>query len=218
MTKTCANSTSWDEARLRSLAARRLLPAPTTPSSHPSAPSDFDLNPDVRPTSDTTSLREAAVLIPILAGDQLRVLLTERTSDLPTHPGQIAFPGGKIDSKDGNPLSAAFRETEEEVGIEPKFIEPLGYVEPYTTGTGFLVTPVVAMIRQGFSLRPDAREVASVFEVPLDFLLDERNHRVDTRSWRGADRRYYAMPFEGRYIWGVTAGIIRALHRRLTAT
>jgi 8-oxo-dGTP pyrophosphatase MutT (NUDIX family) len=111
--------------------------------------------------------------------------------------------------------SAALREAHEEVGLDPALVETLGYLEPYRTGTGFLITPVVAFIQPGFTPRPDPAEVASAFTVPLAFLLDERNHEIHSREWRGAERHFYAMPYQNRYIWGATAGIIRTLCRRL---
>lgn len=213
---------SWpalDEDAFRVLAATHLLSAPVvvpTPVTAPvPRPSDYDLNPTVRPT-DAPQLRPAAVLVPIVIGAPLNVLLTQRTTHLAAHAGQIAFPGGKIEPQDETPLAAALREAQEEIGLDPGFVEPLGYVEPYETSTGFLVTPVVAAVKPGFSLRPDPHEVADIFTVPLAFLLDEANHRIDARDWRGAKRHFYAIPHEGRYIWGATAGIIRALHRRLT--
>lgn len=179
-------------------------------------PSDFDLDPGTRP-AEVPPLRPAAVLVPVVPGAGLNVLLTQRTAHLTAHAGQIAFPGGKIEPSDDGPVAAALREAEEEIGLRPEFVEPLGFVEPYETGTGFIITPVVAHVAPGFSLAPDPQEVAGVFEVPLAFLLDERNHRIETRQWRGAERRYYAIPHEDRYIWGATAGIIRALWRRLSA-
>lgn len=217
MERTLPDLAALDETQFRRLAQDRLLETPPEGWNEAGSPSDYDLNPDARNFQIGEVLRPAAVLIPILIGNPLRVLLTERTDSLPSHAGQIAFPGGKIDNSDSGPLEAAVREAYEEVGLERRYIEPVGYVEPYRTGTGFLVTPVVAMVRHGFSLTPDPREVASVFEVPLSFLLDTENHRIDTVFWRGAERRFYAMPYEGRYIWGATAGIIRALHRRLSA-
>jgi 8-oxo-dGTP pyrophosphatase MutT (NUDIX family) len=190
------NWPALDEDAFRILAATHLLSAPVvsqTPVTGPGPrPSDYDLNPSVRP-ADATQLRPAAVLVPIVIGAPLNVLLTQRTTHLAAHAGQ------------------------EEIGLDPGFVEPLGYVEPYETSTGFLVTPVVAAVKPGFSLRPDPHEVADIFTVPLAFLLDEANHRIDARDWRGAKRHFYAIPHEGRYIWGATAGIIRALHRRLTA-
>lgn len=204
-----------DARRFRSLAEARLLKDPPPASMALRAPSDYDLNPGDRPTVPS-GLRAAAVLIPVVACEPMSVVLTQRTAHLPSHAGQIAFPGGKIETGEG-PLEAALREAEEEIGLDRAFVEPLGFVEPYETGTGFLVTPVVAHVRPGFTLVPDPQEVASVFEVPLAFLLDEANHRIDARIWRGAERRYYAIPHEDRYIWGATAGIIRALTRRLSA-
>jgi 8-oxo-dGTP pyrophosphatase MutT (NUDIX family) len=205
-----------DAGQFRALALQRLLPQPPDLPAWRNGPSDFDLNPGTRP--DTVApLRPAAVLVPVVAGARPSVLLTQRTAHLAAHAGQIAFPGGKIEGDDPGPLAAALREAEEEIGLHRDFVEPLGFVEPYETGTGFIVTPVIAHVSQGFCLKPDPSEVASVFEVPLAFLLDEANHRIDTRPWRGAERRFYAIPHEDRYIWGATAGIIRALWRRLSA-
>lgn len=212
-------SATLDEDRLRRLAIERLLagPAEAGPDGRIAGrfvPSDFDLNPEARP-APLPHLKPAAVLVPIVTGPMLDVVLTERTAHLAAHAGQIAFPGGRIEADDDGPLAAAMRETAEEIGLAASFIEPLGYLEPYQTSTGFLVTPVVAAITPGFELKPDPYEVADVFRVPLAFLLDERNHRIDSRMWQGRERHFYSMPYEGRYIWGATAGIIRTLTRRL---
>lgn len=182
-------------------------------------PSDYDLNPDIAPDRGSTriaDLKPAAVLVPIIARPEKTLLLTERTAHLAAHAGQIAFPGGKIETHDSGPLAAALREANEEIGLDTRFISPLGYLEPYRTGTGYLITPLVALVEPGFTLDPDPSEVAAVFEVPLPFLMDANNHRIDSRNWLGAERRFYAMPFEQHYIWGATAGIIRTLYRRLT--
>ncbi len=210
-----ATACTVDAFRVR---AKRLL-------AHPMAfvegahPGDFDLNPDAetRMLGAARALIPAAVLVPIVMRANLTVLLTVRTGHLPQHAGQIAFPGGRIEDDDGGPLGAALREAKEEIGLDPAFVEPLGFLEPYRTGTGFAITPVVALIEPHFELMPDPSEVADVFEAPLDFLMDAANHRIESRLWRGAERRFYAMPYEQRYIWGATAGILKALHRRLFA-
>jgi 8-oxo-dGTP pyrophosphatase MutT (NUDIX family) len=179
---------------------------------------DWDLNPEM--LADFAVMppaRPAAVLVGVVAGDELTVLLTERTADLPTHAGQIAFPGGKIEPEDQGPIDAAIREAWEEIGLDRSHVEPLGFLDSYRTGTGFSVAPVVAIVRPGFQLAPDPREVADVFEVPLSFLMDEANHQKHARGWKGRQRHYYAMPYGERYIWGATAGMIRNMHQRLFA-
>lgn len=168
----------------------------------------FDADPEAR-----AALRLAAVLIPVIAhNDAATVLLTQRTEHLPAHAGQIAFPGGKVEEADETPLSAALREAEEEVGLPLNHVEPIGYLRPYHTRTGFHIVPVVALVRPGFTLRLDTREVAEAFEVPLSFLMNPENHRRHSRVLRGERRYFFAMPYENRYIWGVTAGIIRELY------
>src|SRR6185312_9850701 len=175
---------------------------------------DFDLSPDLIPEAEWAPLTAAAVLIPIVARAELTVLLTQRTEGLPHHAGQIAFPGGRMEATDRDPIATALREAQEEIGLDPRFVEPLGYLDAYRTGTGYRIFPVVALVRPGFALKLDAREVADAFEVPLSFLMDERNHQMHVRSMRGVERRFYAMPFEERYIWGATAGIMRNMHQR----
>lgn len=202
-----------DEAAFRRVAAGRLEPNPLPGYSAITSPSDYDLNPQM-PAPPPQDLKGAAVLVPVIAANPLTVLLTERTDHLPSHAGQIAFPGGKIEEGE-SPLETALREAWEEIGLEARYVEPLGFIEPYRTGTGFLVTPAIALVRPGFTLNLNHGEVASAFEVPLAFLLDPSNHRVESRFWRGAERRFYAMPYQERYIWGATAGIIKTLHRRL---
>jgi 8-oxo-dGTP pyrophosphatase MutT (NUDIX family) len=155
------------------------------------------------------------VLIPVVDHPEPTVLLTLRTSGLSTHAGQIAFPGGRIDPSDVSPLAAALREAEEEIGLEQSVIEPLGYLRPYLSGTGFRIVPTVARIAPGFALRINPKEVEDTFEVPLAFLMGPENHQQHSREWRGMMRTYYAMPFGERYIWGVTAGILRNLYERL---
>lgn len=193
----------------------RLLPAPVA-LAQGDHPSDYDLNREIDPArgAGLAALLPAAVLVPIMNRDPMTVLLTERTTHLQAHAGQIAFPGGKIEPGE-DALEAALREAEEEVGLPRTAVEPLGYLEPYRTGTGFSIVPVVALVTPGFALTPDPHEVADAFEVPLAFLMDAANHRIESRLWSGAERRFYAMPYEQRYIWGATAGIIRTLYRRL---
>jgi 8-oxo-dGTP pyrophosphatase MutT (NUDIX family) len=198
----------------RNLAAERLLPAPLAQPLATATPSDFELNPEMDP-NERAPLIPAAVLVPVCARDTLTVLLTERTPHLTVHGGQIAFPGGRIDVGDAGAAAAALREANEEIGLDPRLVEPLGFLDPYRTSTGYLITPLVALVEPRFTLTVNPHEVAGVFEVPLGFLMDQTNHRIESRDWRGAERRFYAMPYEQRYIWGATAGIIRTLHRRL---
>ncbi len=163
-----------------------------------------------------TDLRAAAVLVPIIERPEgPTMLLTVRAAHLPTHSGQVAFPGGKVEDADGGPAAAALRETYEEVGINPDLVSVAGCIDVYQTGTAYRVLPVLGFVKPNFELNVDANEVADVFEVPLDFILDPRNHRVETREFQGHDRRFYAMNYNGYFIWGATAGMIRNLTDRL---
>ncbi|WP_300542121.1 CoA pyrophosphatase [Maricaulis sp.] len=176
--------------------------------------SDGDLNGGL--PDRVTPPREAAVLAPLIVHDgPPRLLLTERAAHLPRHAGQIAFPGGRVDPAGETPAQAAVRELEEEVGIAPEHVELIGRFDGYLTVTGFHVTPFVGVLRPGYVLRPDPGEVADVFETPFDFLMDPANHRRHSRAWQGHTRHFYAMPWEGRYIWGATAGMLKSLHDRL---
>ena len=158
----------------------------------------------------------AAVLFPIVLRELApTVLLTQRTAHLRDHPGQVSFPGGRVEADDASPAETALRETEEEIGLSRRHIEVVGYLPDYFTGTGFRVTPVVAWVRPPFSLQPDAIEVADVFEVPLNFLLDQDNHQRMAIHVAGLRRAFFTMPYQDRFIWGATAGMIRALHDRL---
>jgi 8-oxo-dGTP pyrophosphatase MutT (NUDIX family) len=163
-------------------------------------------------------VRPAAVLIPVVDHPQPTVLLTQRAAHLNDHAGQIAFPGGKIDSTDASPLETALREAEEEIGLCREFVDPIGYLDLYGTSFGFRILPAVARVRPGFSLRINKSEVDDAFEVPLAFLMDPANHQVHSREFRGMERSYYAMPFAERYIWGATAGILRMLYERICQT
>ncbi len=209
------DASSLSEAGFRRLAGRTLhREAPELDGLR--GPSDFDLNPDLAAElSGHPPPCPAAVLVPIVVRARLNVLLTQRTDSLSRHPGQIAFPGGKMEAGDADPIATALRETQEEIGLSASFVEPLGYLDAYRTGTGYRIFPVVALVREGFELALDPNEVADAFEVPLAFLMDARNHKTHIRSWGGGERRFYAMPFEQRYIWGATAGIIKNMHERL---
>src|SRR5215469_1349588 len=153
-------------------------------------------------------------LDPVVDRSEPAVLLTLRT-ELPSHPGQIAFPGGKIEPQDRSPADAALREAAEEIGLAPALIEPIGYLDLYLTFSGFRILPTVARVAPDYKLVLSEREVADAFEVPLTFLMDAQNHALHSRDWKGVTRKYYAMPFGERYIWGVTAGILRNLYERI---
>jgi 8-oxo-dGTP pyrophosphatase MutT (NUDIX family) len=160
-------------------------------------------------------IRPAAVLIAVVDRPEPTVLLTQRSAHLNDHAGQISFPGGKIDPTDASPLDAALREANEEVGLDREFIDPVGYLDLYGTAFGFRILPTVARVRPGFTLRVSAAEVDDVFEVPLAFLMNPANHQIHSKEFRGIERLYYAMPYEERYIWGATAGILRVLYERI---
>jgi 8-oxo-dGTP pyrophosphatase MutT (NUDIX family) len=194
--------------------SRRL--ASGLPVATPPIGSDFSLNGVV---AMPEAWRPASVLVPLVRREPgITVLLTQRTEDMPSHAGQIAFPGGRRQAEDIDATATALRETEEEVGLTRDFIEVIGPMDQYRTGTGYEITPIVGIVTPGFTMRADPREVADVFEVPLDHFLDERNHRIDSRVWQGRERRYYAMPYGERYIWGATAGMLKNLHFILTAS
>jgi 8-oxo-dGTP pyrophosphatase MutT (NUDIX family) len=178
--------------------------------------SDFSLSGVVpRPTA----FKPAAVLVPLVKHDTgVTVLLTQRTEDMPSHAGQVAFPGGRPQPEDADATATALREAHEEIGLERRFVDIIGWVDRYVTGTGYEITPVVAVVTPGFTTRADPREVADIFEVPLDHFLDVRNHKIDSRTTpQGTTRPYYAMPYGERYIWGATAGMLKNLQYILTA-
>ena len=171
----------------------------------------------------------AAVLVPLVMRSELTLLLTERTTNLSTHSGQIAFPGGRTDESDQDAIATALREAHEEIGLPHGHIEILGTLPIYVTGTAFIITPVVALVRPGFDLRPNPGEVADIFEVPLAYLMNPANHRRHALEFDGVTRQWLSMPYldpavpaDGgnateRYIWGATAGMLRNLYRFLSA-
>ncbi|MFM7025456.1 MAG: CoA pyrophosphatase [Limnohabitans sp.] len=203
-----------DRLSAEALRARFASPPPWTPEVV-REPKFFE-----RPPAD------AAVLIPLVQHDDgLTVLLTQRTVHLPTHAGQIAFPGGKVDPQDLSIPAAALREAEEEVGLHRQHVEVIGQLPVYATGTGFHVTPVVALVQPAFSLTPNPGEVDAVFEVPLAFLMNPSNHRRHAFEWQGQQRHWFSMPWVQpdtsggveRFIWGATAGMLRNFYRFLLA-
>jgi len=205
----------FDRARAR---LRLDVPAALHDLAAPATRGDLDRDPELWTRAGVTATRPAAVLVPVVDRPDPNVLLTQRTADLPSHAGQVAFPGGKIDPHDATPAAAAMREAEEEIGLSHGAIEPIGYLDLYLTFSGFRVLPTVARIAPEYRLTVNPSEVADAFEVPLAFLMDAQNHALHSRDWKGIVRRYYAMPFGERYIWGVTAGILRNLYERLYAT
>jgi 8-oxo-dGTP pyrophosphatase MutT (NUDIX family) len=178
--------------------------------------SDFDLSPGGLPDVGGEALTPASVLIGLVQREVgLNVILTRRSDTLRRHTGQVALPGGRRDPGE-TPVQTALREAHEEVGLEPRFVAPVGLSTPYQTGTGYLITPVVGFIRPGFRLEPNPAEVADIFETPFAFLMDMANYEEHERELpTGERRRFYATTHEDRYIWGATAGILRALHERL---
>jgi 8-oxo-dGTP pyrophosphatase MutT (NUDIX family) len=163
----------------------------------------------------------ASVLIPVVLRERPTVLLTQRTAHLSSHSGQIAFPGGKQDSTDADLVATALREAHEEVGLQAEFVQVLGTLPVYVTGSAFIITPVVGLVQNGFSLTPNAYEVDDVFEVPLEFLMNPANHRRHSFLADGVQREWISMPYgdgpDERYIWGATAGMLRNLYRFLQA-
>jgi 8-oxo-dGTP pyrophosphatase MutT (NUDIX family) len=163
----------------------------------------------------------ASVLIPLVMRSELSVLLTLRTSQLSSHSGQVAFPGGKADPEDADAVATALREAQEEVGLEREFVDIIGTLPVYTTGSAFIVTPVIGLVKPGFTITPNPDEVADVFEVPLAYLMNPANHRHHIVEWQGEKRHWLSMPYQDghveRFIWGATAGMLRNFYRFLQA-
>ena len=193
----------------RELSADALDPAFAPPRG------DHVLNAPAPEARALANARPAAVLAPIVARpDGPTMLLTLRASNMRSHSGQVAFPGGKIDEGE-TPLAAALREAQEEIGLDPGAVEPLGWLDPYLTGTGYRIMPLVGVVDPSFTPAINKSEVEDVFETPLSFLMNEANHQRHAREWQGRLRHFYAMPWQERYIWGATAGILRNLYERL---
>ncbi len=177
--------------------------------------SDDDMNQRARMIPENVVTKPAAVLVGIVCRDnEPAILLTHRTANLSKHAGQIAFPGGRTDQGE-TPLQAALREAQEETGLASNYVEHAGYLDGYLTISGYVVTPVVAWVRQGFTLSRQADEVDDIFEVPLSFLMDRTNLRIDERKFQGVSRHYYVYPYGNRYIWGATAGMLKNLSDRI---
>lgn len=162
----------------------------------------------------------AAVLLPLVMRERLTLILTQRTAHLSTHSGQIAFPGGKVDAEDADPTATALREAHEEIGLSADRVEVLGSLPTYTTGSAFVITPVVGLVQPGLPLTPNPHEVDEVFEVPLAFLMDPAHHRRHAFEFEGVVREWYSMPYQDgaseRFIWGATAGMLRNFYRLLS--
>ena len=177
---------------------------------------DHLLNPTLGRADSHKNLKDAAVLIPLLERDgEVMVMLTHRTNNLPTHAGQVAFPGGKVDEHDKDEIATAIRECEEEIGIQGKYLTPFAVLPPYLAFSGFRIYPVIATVKPGFNIEINEEEVSSVFEVPLSFLMTAENHQTKSQNFNGNERHYYVMPYKEHYIWGVTAGIIRSLYEQV---
>ena len=181
-----------------------------------SCSSDFDLNPDMN-LDQKFNFLEASVLIPILTFKKdLEILLTKRSNNLKNHPGQIAFPGGKKDQSDSSPIETALRETQEEVGLNPKNVEIIASLPSHKTATGFVIKPYLGLINQPFSETLRQGEVDEIFTVPYEYILNEKNFSIHTRKWNGSQRSYYVVPYGPYYVWGATARILLNFSRALS--
>ncbi|MDD2728876.1 CoA pyrophosphatase [Malikia sp.] len=207
---------------------RHLPPVPPQRLSGPALRQRFASNPAWQPELARDSrnfvdrpVRHAAVLVPIVLRDAPTVLLTRRTDQLSSHSGQVAFPGGKVDDDDDDAVAAALREAEEEVGLEPRWVEVIGALPDYLTGSAYRITPVVGLVHPAAAFRLNPHEVADLFEVPLTFLMDPAHHQRHVAHWQGQRHEWFAMPYDDagteRFIWGATAALLRNLYRFLSA-
>lgn len=211
------------DAHLRAVTAAQLLPDALRKRFQ--RPPVWQPEVRVEPRFTDRASRQAAVLIPIVLHNVAHggptILLTERTAHMSSHAGQIAFPGGKVDATDADARAAALREAWEEVGLAPGYVEVIGQLPVYVTGTAFIVTPVVALVQPGFTLVHQPEEVADAFEVPLAFLMNPAHHRRHAFDWGGVQREWFSMPYTDaqgeRFIWGATAGMLRNFYRFLSA-
>ncbi|WP_417250119.1 CoA pyrophosphatase [Celeribacter sp.] len=177
--------------------------------------SDYDLNADLRSQS-RGELRDAGVLVAFIDRPSgAHIILTKRASHLKHHPGQVAFPGGRMDPCDRDVVDAALREANEEIGLPPASVDVIGQLPHHETVSSYAMTPVLGWVTRDFAPQPEAGEVAEYFEVPADFVLNPSNFRIEKRRWRGADRAYFTVPFGPYYIWGATARVLRGLAERV---
>ncbi len=202
-------------ARARARLTLEVPPALTDPDAPGVRRGDLDLDPVLWQRAGVSATTPASVLVPIVHRSAPTVLLTQRTAELASHAGQVAFPGGKIEPGDESPVAAALREAREEIGLSPMLVEPIGYLDLYLTFSGFRILPTLARVKPDHKLTLNPSEVTDAFEVPLEFLMNPANHQRKSRDWRGIVRNYYAMPFGERNIWGITAGIVRNLYERI---
>ena len=206
----------------RSRAERRSLPIRSAThfgGSDGGLRGDHDLNPDMEWSwLPLEGLRPASVLVGIVdRPSDASVIFIQRAANLSTHAGQIAFPGGRVEKGDASPIDTALQEAQEEIGLEPDLVTPIGLLEPYRTRTGYRIAPILSIVAPDIALQADEREVADVFEVPLKFLMTAANHQRHSLEWEGRKRYFYAIHYGERYIWGATAGILRIMYERLYA-
>ena len=210
--------TAEDFRRRAAEHSRPLIDAPEIILTDIQTRGDFDLNPHIPHPPPQGGFRLASVLVGVVDREPgATVILTLRSPDLSSHAGQVAFPGGRADPGDVTIVDTALREAHEEIALAPELVTPIGLLDAYRTGTGYRIVPVLSLVSPQFSPVPDEREVADVFEVPLEFLMNVGNHQRHSREWQGYTRHFYAMPYGERYIWGATAGILRIMYERLYA-